>query len=218
MTSPSTDIASAQLHRLDQADAVSHRPHAGPSAANELDLRRDSSVADETLLYAWRAGDHKAGGVLFARHVEALRRYFRRRMPHEADDLVQQTMLASVERREQVPTAVAFRAYLFGIARKVLLSHLRRNEVRRRKAPLLTEPDPASPDPREDMLAQERASRLLRELGRLPVELQRTTRFFYWDEHKLVDISHEMGVPTGTVKSRMHTVKRLLRTRVLASA
>lgn len=180
--------------------------------------RFEPIATDDALLYAWRAGDRRAGDRLVERHQAALERYHRRRLPHEAADLVQQTLLACVERRDQVPAGVAFRAYLFGIARKVVLLHLRRHEVRRRKAPMLSEPDAASVDPADDMLARERAHRLLREFGQLPIDLQRTTGLFYWGERKLGDISRELGLPMGTVKSRMHAAKRILRERMIASA
>ena len=234
MTSRSIDIASGQplaaeqrgplssglaMHQLVRGldSAVAQALVIEPMvAANEsaVPKARHELVSDCALLYAWRAGDRTAGERLVARHTPALHRYFRRRVAHEENDLVQQTLLACVEARDKAPAGVAFRAYLFGIARNTLLLYLRRHEVRRRKEPLLHHDERASASPADDAIARERGERLVRELGRLPLDLQRTTRLFYWGEHKLSDISRELDVPAGTVKSRMHSAKRMLRTRL----
>lgn len=76
---------------------------------------------DELLLAAWRGGDGRAGRTLFTRHVDGVSRFFLSKVASGVDDLVQRSFLALLERSGEIPAGVPVRAYLFGIARNLLL-------------------------------------------------------------------------------------------------
>ena len=50
---------------------------------------------DFELLEAWREGDQRAGKELFARHFDSIYRFFRSKVDDAAEDLTQQTFLAT---------------------------------------------------------------------------------------------------------------------------
>ncbi|HEY0139206.1 MAG TPA: sigma factor, partial [Nannocystis sp.] len=81
--------------------------------------------SDEALLASWRAGDPRAGRTLFSRHVDGVSRFFFSKVATGVDDLVQRSFLALLERSAQIPAGVPVRAYLFGIARNLLLRRFR---------------------------------------------------------------------------------------------
>ena len=113
-------------------------------------------ASDTELLDAWRNGDDKAGNQLVRRHFDALFRFFRSRIDDHVADLVQQTFLGCVESRERIPPE-GFRPYLFGIARKKLLMHLRGSH---RRGKVIAEVDATGVDAQAayDMIKSEMSS------------------------------------------------------------
>lgn len=174
---------------------------------------------DAELLARWRDGDAGAGSALVRRHIAALSRFFAGKCPDVAD-ITQQTLTACVQARDRVPAGLAFRAYLLGVARNTLLHDLRR---RGRK------PEPAALDdaalaadsalgPSRALAARDERRLLLRALRRLPFELQWTIELHYWEDLRQDDVAAVLGVPPGTIKSRLSRAKRLLREHIAALA
>lgn len=80
---------------------------------------------EQALLATWRAGDARAGQVLFRRHYVGLSRFFRSKAGDAAFELAQATFLACVEARGAIRGASSFRAYPYGVARNILYDHYR---------------------------------------------------------------------------------------------
>ena len=82
---------------------------------NSVEVLAD--VRDEELLSRWRQGSTEAGQILFERHYEVVRRYFRNKVPAaDTRDLVQERFLASLQACEWFRGHSTFRTYLLGIA------------------------------------------------------------------------------------------------------
>lgn len=91
-------------------------------------LHAPTSAAPRTartlqLLRAWRAGDARAGDVLFRELRAWLVVYFRGCPAHEIDDLVQDTLVACVMARHALRRDEAFTSYAFCTARRGLFRH-----------------------------------------------------------------------------------------------
>ncbi|MGE3249290.1 MAG: sigma-70 family RNA polymerase sigma factor [Hyphomonadaceae bacterium] len=96
-------------------------------------------AAEETrlraLLLAGLAGDAGAHRAFLTEAAGALRGYFRNRLrnaPEDAEDLVQETLIALHNKRDTYDPAFPLTAWLYAIARYRLIDHLRR--VKRRGA------------------------------------------------------------------------------------
>jgi len=156
-------------------------------------------------------------GVLFDRHATAMYRYFVRRVePDTADSLLGELFRVAFERRTtydcQQPNA---RPWLYGIATR-LLAHHRRSEARRLRATarLVATRDQGS-DPTEDVLdALEARSTwpvVADALATLP-DGERDVLFLYaWEDLSYQDIATALGLPVGTVRSRLNRARRRLR-------
>lgn len=164
---------------------------------------------DIELLEAWRRGDDKAGTLLVRRHFDSLLRFFKMRLDDEFADLVQRTFTAAVESRDRIIHST-FRAYLFGIAHKLLLMELRtRGRARVRPGPV--EAAAASSDsPSKVVLQHEEQRLLLNALRGLPLQLQALVQLYYWEELGTAEIAEVVGIPAGTVKSRLFRARQLL--------
>ncbi|MCA9682084.1 MAG: RNA polymerase subunit sigma-70, partial [Myxococcales bacterium] len=54
---------------------------------------------DAELFESWSRGDARAGSELFDRHFAAIARFFRNKVTHDFEDLIQQTFTACLEAR-----------------------------------------------------------------------------------------------------------------------
>jgi RNA polymerase sigma factor (sigma-70 family) len=176
------------------------------------------AAADIELLERWRAGDLAAADVLVARHFAAVARVFRFKVDDALDDLVQQTFLACVERRDAVAEPGKFRSYLLRIAFSLLHRHFeQRAGPRGRFDPIstsLAELDGESPSTLL-AIAREHAE-VVTALRSLPLQLQLALELFYWHDMTAADIAEVLDVPEGTVRSRLRLGRERLRERLEA--
>jgi len=167
-----------------------------------------------TLLYAWRAGDRNAGDRLTRQYYGRVLAFFRLRVPVFADDLTQRTFLACTESMERLRTT-SFRAFLFGVARKMLLKHF---EAESRHAHHLNEFEVGRPQSimsPSGVVAQRREQwLLLRALDRLPDEMQTVISLFYVDGLRAREIAEVLDVPTSTITTRLSRARDQLRREV----
>jgi RNA polymerase sigma-70 factor (ECF subfamily) len=189
----------------------SNAPPANVPAAPVLVFVRVKDDAE--LLQAWRSGDRSAAEMLVERHYDSVLRFFRTKAGADAEDLVQRTFLRCVEPTSAFRGDSTFKAFLFGIARNVLFEHIR-SIVRDKKA----DPDFGASsildlNPRASTIAVERAEqrRLVLALQKIPVELQMTLELYYWEELSVDELARALDVPAGTVKSRLHRARGLLK-------
>ena len=166
--------------------------------------------SDEALLASWREGDTRAGRALFARHVDRVSRFFFSKVATGVDDLVQRTFLALLERHD-LPAGVPLRAYLFGIARNLLLRRFR-DEYRdgRHFDELSTSVADLATTPSVLVDRRQHLQVLYAALQALPIDLQITLELFYWEEMPAPEIGSILGVPEGTVRSRLRRARQML--------
>jgi RNA polymerase sigma factor (sigma-70 family) len=169
---------------------------------------------DFELLEAWRAGDELAGNTLVRRHFSSVYRFFRSKLDEHVEDLTQQVLLALVEGRARVRDHANFRAYLFGIARRTLMMHLRG----RYRADKVFSPTDQSIHELAigdaslgELLAARREQRLLvAALRSIPVDFQIVVELYYWEELSVAEIAEITEVAPGTVKSRLSRARAML--------
>lgn len=177
------------------------------------DLYTEWTVDEFALLRAWQGGDKQSGGQLLARHTDSLYHFFLTKTdPVAAEELTQATFEACARRRADMQADGSIRAYLFAIARNKLLQH--RDEWRRRGAQHdafesgiaanLTSPSMAVARSQQQQL-------MIAALQRLPLDLQIALELYYWEEMSVAEIALVLEVAAGTVKSRMHRARELLR-------
>ena len=122
-----------------------------------------------------------------------------------ADELLQETFLAAAARPDRLFAATSHRAWLIGIAANVLRNHRRRLGLTR-AAPLEVDPPDrrhSNDDPREEAL------RIA--IGQLPEAQREALRLRLADNLTYAEISEAMGIPIGTVRSRIHNAIVALR-------
>jgi RNA polymerase sigma-70 factor (ECF subfamily) len=155
--------------------------------------------------------------ALFDRHATAVHRYLARRIGRTiADDLLAQTFLVAFERRTRYdrsrPDA---RPWLYGIATNLLRRH-HRDEVRQYQAFARTGVDPVlveCPDDRivERVDADAWSLPLAAALAELRTGDREVLLLFAWGELSYAEIADALGIPIGTVRSRLNRARSIVR-------
>ncbi len=166
--------------------------------------------SDSELFERWIAGDMRAGEAFARRYFHALTRFFRNKVARDVDDVVAETLLRLSKRRASYRGASSPRAFVFGIARLVLLEHYRAVARARELDFGVTSVHDLDPTPSQ-VVAEREEQRLLHEaLRRIPIELQVVLELYYWQDVSTAEIAEIVEVPRGTVKSRLHRARKEL--------
>ena len=154
--------------------------------------------------------------VLFRRHAPHIQRYVVRRLGQDAaDDIVAETFLLAFRQRDSYDQARAdARPWLYGIATNLIGRH-RRAEIRQYRALARTGADPVMEpftDRVDDRVSASTASRRLAAgLARLPENLRDTLLLVAWSGLSYEETATALGIPVGTVRSRMSRARSKLR-------
>jgi RNA polymerase sigma-70 factor (ECF subfamily) len=153
-------------------------------------------------------------------HLDAVYRYANSltRDRSEAEDLTQDTFLQALRHWDQFRPGTNARAWLFTICRNLFL---RQRERRAREEPtesaaldgLAAEAEAfsAPSDAGRAMFdAPELGDVIRRELDKLPAEYREVVELSDLQDQSYADIAQVLGVPLGTVKSRLFRGRRLL--------
>jgi RNA polymerase sigma-70 factor (ECF subfamily) len=122
-----------------------------------------------------------------------------------AEDLLQETFCQALRRRERLSQAASPRAWLFAIARNLAATAHRR---RRTAGPLPAEL------PAVERVEDPRLEPVRRVIAGLPDGLRETLELRLRHELRYEEIAAVLGIPVGTVRSRLHHALRRLRAAV----
>ena len=128
----------------------------------------------------------------------------------EADDLFQETYLKAIENLPKIKESP--KGFLFATAIYIAKSWKRKHARRNRLAPAsqLDEKILSDTDIEGDY-AQQEDIRIVRQLvDALPEKYKIPTLLFYNAELGVSDIATALGIPTGTVKSRLHKARKIV--------
>jgi RNA polymerase sigma-70 factor, ECF subfamily len=171
---------------------------------------------DDELIAAVAGGDDAALRELFSRHAPWLAARLRAALPAaEVEDVLQETFLAvwrgAAGYRPARPDGAAG-GWLWGIARRQAALLLRRGGPAVLALPTLLAAGPRhAEDPQEAALARADLEQAVAALGPAGSAEREVWRLLYVEDRPVAEVARLTGVPEGTVKSRAHRVRRLLR-------
>jgi len=103
-----------------------------------------------------------------------------------------------------------FRPWLFGITRRILDRHRRRAWVRRWVPGLFADPPSQRPDPEATTATARDVDTLVTAVDALPAALREVVVLSQVEERPLPEVAELVGVPLGTVKSRLRLARQKL--------
>jgi RNA polymerase sigma-70 factor, ECF subfamily len=173
---------------------------------------------DEQVFEAFRRDDAGAYRELIERHHDDLLRFLTRMVGDRAsaEDIFQETFLQVHISAATFDTSRRFRPWLFTIAANKARDMLRKKNRRKTvelSAPIRKSESGASfidllevdvPPPDEAMDLSERDEQVQRALAQLSPTLREVLLLAYFQRMSYAQIAEDLGIPLGTVKSRMH--------------
>jgi RNA polymerase sigma factor (sigma-70 family) len=148
-------------------------------------------------------------GVIFDRHGSTLLRFLARRVdPPEAEGLLGEVFRIAFERRSIFDQdRESARPWLYGIAANVVAKYHRSVARRLRATARLSALRPLEDDPAERAVAATDAgvrwARVIDAIGALPESERQVLLLFAWEELTYEEIAMALGIPVGTVRSRL---------------
>ena len=169
-------------------------------------------ITDALISAIAEAGDRKAFARLFEQIAPRLNAYLRGRgcAAYEAEEILQEAMLAVWRKAHQFdPRRASAQAWILGIVRNLWVDAYRRSAGERSLQPYELELIASHGDwldPMRSSYEMERA------LAALPAPQMAVIRATFIEQRTQVDIAEALGVPLGTVKSRLRLALRRLKT------
>lgn len=178
-------------------------------------MQGDPELSDGELFQRARTGDRAAFGKLVDRHKHGLVNYLTRLCGslEEAEDLAQESFLRLYQRGSDYCEQGKLRAYLYRIATNLFRSQIRRQQRWRHLRSLLIAFNGHRPEPPQPsrLLQSELGEQLSLALLQLPVRYRTPLVLAFIEGWSHRQIAAAMRCQEGTVKSRIHRGRKLLR-------
>ena len=133
---------------------------------------------------------------------------------HDAEDAFQATFLVLARRAGSIRHASSLGSWLFGVANRVAQcarsGAARRRWHERRRAGMTAEAV-------ADAIADDLGAAIRREVGRLPEKLRAAVVLCYFEGRTCEQAAERLGLPVGTIKSRLSGARARLRSRLAGS-
>jgi RNA polymerase sigma-70 factor (ECF subfamily) len=169
---------------------------------------------DDELIGAVAAGDDAALRALFFRHAPWLAARLRSVLSAvDVEDVLQETFIAVWRGARGYRPQGTAGAWLWGIARRQAALFLRRSGPAALVLPAVIAVDGwNADDPADAAVTREVIAQAVGALGPAGSPEREVWRLMYVEDRPVAEVAKLMGVPEGTVKSRAHRARRLLRT------
>ena len=206
-----------KLHRI---------PKPGDAGIDLLSADVDA-LSDELLMHAHMDGNPVAFTLLTRRYERELFSYLRRMVvdPAFAEDIFQNTFLQIHLKQHLYERGRPFRPWLYTIATNQAIDAIRRNKKHQRTsldsehsggkegggASLMNLLPADFGDPIHAAERSEKAALVRQAVDELPEHLRHVVVLSYYQGLKYKEIADVLGIPVGTVKSRLHAaIKKLV--------
>lgn len=142
---------------------------------------------------------------LYAEHFFAVERFVRFRVADkfDSDDIIQEVRIAAFRGFDSLKNTESFKSWILCIARNKVNDHFREKE-RRMDIPVDNITDNISGRSLFGRSAYTAVSETIEKLGD---DDKQILYLYYWKEYRQAEIAEKLGIPIGTVKSRLHTAK-----------
>jgi RNA polymerase sigma-70 factor (ECF subfamily) len=190
------------------------------TALEEQDADTENWSSLAKLVRAAQAGDRTAFGALVEQFQATVYAIGLRRLGNTSDalELTQEVFLHVLRRIDQLREPERFAGWLRQVAVRMAINRATRNVAPMSvEVSILEGASGASSEPIDQLISRERVARLREALGRLKSLDREALDAFYLRGHSLVEIASMLEVPLGTVKRRLHTARKRLRTELEGS-
>ena len=166
--------------------------------------------SDEALMKNLRRGDMPAFDKLYTRHRQPLFNFILRLLQDAAlaEDVFQETYMRVLENADRFNPRGKFSTYLYAIAHNLCMDELRRQST---SIPADKMTESSVLDPYDHLLKREAEEAAHQLLAALQPHLRAVVVLRVLHDYSQEETAKIVGVPVGTVKSRLHHALKQLR-------
>ena len=178
--------------------------------------RTADEIADELLVLGSQAGDADAWKLLVQRWHPRLFAQAKRvsGTTDGAADITQEAWLAIIRSIRRLDDPARFRPWAHRIvANKAADWMRRRHRDRQLVQSVANDKPPVDADSSQDRetIRREQVNLVRKAIRQLPSEQRLLLALFYSEGRSIREISHRLSIPVGTVKSRLHSIRKELK-------
>ncbi len=167
-------------------------------------------------IYIQCRGNSEARERLFNRIWESYRKrllyFIRNCIRKDAEDVFQEIMLKVFQNIETYNPFYAFNTWIYTIARNHCANHLGKRRLPEVEAdPEISMPASGCASQENELIQREHLREIGRVIGTFDEENQQIVYLRFFEGMKYREIARTMDIPTGTVKSRVHACRKLLK-------
>jgi len=161
--------------------------------------------SDDALIARVAEGDRRAFTELYERHADRIFRFAMSivRRAHLAEEVLQETMIVVWKRAKTFKGSAKVTTWILGICRNLAFNLLRKEK----RGDRLPEERTETADPARSV---ETAVHVERAMETLPDHHREVMHLVFYEEMNLKEAAEILGIPEGTVKSRMHHARKAL--------
>lgn len=179
----------------------------GQAAKRRMDIR-SQELALRNLMLAGLDGDEKSHVALLTKLNPFLRAYFKRQLaridrgPTDAEDLVQETLIALHTRRHTYDRSQPLTPWVYAIARYRLVDYLRRSKVSLSILPIEEEAEEVLAD--DDHSAVDSRLDLQKLMADLAPKTRKAVQYVKLDGLSVQEASERLGMSESAIKVSVH--------------
>lgn len=186
-----------------------------------------SSWAEATLIERAQAQDEAAFDQIVRLYADRIYNYVRRMVgnPQDAEDITQEVFIRAYQGLSQFDGRASFSTWLFRIATNLCIDHKRRQSRRVQTVPYHHDegdeeegdwefPDTNQPSALDHLLNQELQAVVEGAIERLNPKLKTVLLLYDVEGLSYEQIAETLGIPMGTVKSRLFAAREQIRKQV----
>lgn len=160
--------------------------------------------------------DQGAFSVLLGKYREPLMAHILKYVSvvEDAEDICQRSFEKAFMNIDRYNSQYAFSTWLYNIARNEAIDHIRRNRASVNSVYISDELEAfdvlSGSTPEEEMIIDQAVSELMGGIQGLPESYRKVAELRFIKDYAYEDIARELGLPLGTVKTRISRARKLL--------
>ncbi len=167
-------------------------------------------ISDKQLVECTLSGNKESFEMLFERYRDAILLMLHQRSRDVAlcDDILQEAFIKAYLNLEKFDSSYNFGGWITRIAKNLLIDHGRRVENRPKEDSCTIEILSQAMNPEEKFMSVEANKRLNDALSSLTPSYRKIIEMRFWRDMSYEQISEELNLPMGTVKTQVHRARR----------
>ncbi len=177
---------------------------------------KPTKLDDKALVAKALQHDQGAFSLLLEKYRSALMAHVLKYVPvvEDAEDICQRSFEKAFMNIERYNPRYAFSTWLYNIAQNEAIDHLRRSRTSINSVPISEEREAldvlSGTTPEEEFIIEQAVGELVSGIQRLPESYRLVAELRFIKDYAYEDIARELGLPLGTVKTRINRTRKLM--------